>query len=101
MLASCFVDTFMTVMRQRPCKNPGTGASQWPCCSEVRFPYSPGVFETCLDEYIQIERPTITLFDIMSKLGPSGPLFSAETGKPSALVIMFASKYNFTFSYSE
>lgn len=47
-----------------------------------------------------IERPTITLYDLTSGLGPSGPLFSAETGKPSGLVVMFASTYNFTFSYS-
>ncbi|GAB6020682.1 hypothetical protein CHUAL_003351 [Chamberlinius hualienensis] len=97
LLPNCFIETFKSWMDRR-CVDTISKRDRSPCCEKSKFPYKEEVFNYCIKKAMKnlYETPAVYFFP-----GVAGPRFSKETGRISALVIEYDSKYSFTFSYKE
>lgn len=83
----CLVDQLVNWVSSRRCSDDTF------CCSEVHFPYPPGVFESCLSLML-VERFA------GGRLAPLDGLYFHPDGRVAALVLAFKTTYLYSFNFS-
>ncbi|RVE57233.1 hypothetical protein OJAV_G00214450 [Oryzias javanicus] len=83
----CLVDQLVRWVSSRRCSDDPF------CCGDIRFPYPPNVFESCLSLML-VERFA------GGRLAPRGGLYFYPDGRVAALVLIFKTTYLYSFNYS-
>lgn len=99
MLGNCFISSFQSWMKDRPCHSPGNigddgdgEENHRPCCERQDFPYHPSVFSKCLPIYIDRLQKTPQTLVSMSRAGPR--FESSGDGQVKVVVIEYDSTFD-------
>jgi len=98
LLSNCFIETFKSWIDDRRCVDGISNINRTPCCETSIFPYKPNVFNSCLQEVIQLLHKTPNYFLNMDW---SGPRFDKKSLQIVAAVIEYDSIYSFSHSFVE